>query len=77
MYGNVGAPKRLDFTVIGKAANVAARLSAQCKTLDQSLLLSGDAARHVAENLHSLGTQRLHNITEDIEVFVVAGADFG
>ena len=77
MYGNVGAPKRLDFTVIGTAANVAARLSAHCKTLEQSLLLSADVARHVPEDLHSLGTQRLHNVADDLEVFVVAGAEFG
>lgn len=77
MYGNVGAPKRLDFTVIGTAANVAARLSGQCKTLEQSLLMSADVARHVSEDLHSLGTRRLHNIADDIEVFVVGGADFG
>ena len=77
MYGNVGAPKRLDFTVIGTAANVAARLSAHCKTLEQSLLLSADVATHVAENLRSLGSQRLHNVADDLEVFVVAGAEFG
>jgi len=77
MYGNVGAPKRLDFTVIGTAANIAARLSTHCKALEQSLLLSADVAQHLSENLHSLGTQRLHNVAEDLEVFVIGGADFG
>lgn len=77
MYGNVGAPKRLDFTVIGTAANIAARLSAHCKTLEQSLVMSADVARHIPENLHSLGTQRLRNVAEDLEVFAVGGAEFG
>ncbi len=77
MYGNVGTPKRLDFTVIGTAANVAARLSQECKALEQSLVLSADVARHAPENLHSLGTRRLRNIVQDIEVFVVAGTEFG
>lgn len=77
MYGNVGAPKRLDFTVIGSAANIAARLSTHCRTREQSLLMSVDVARHVTENLHSLGNQRFHNVTEDVEVFVIAGSEFG
>jgi len=76
-YGNVGAPRRLDFTVVGTAANIAARLSAHCKALEQSLLLSADVARHLSEGLHSLGTQRLHNVADEIEVFVIGGADFG
>lgn len=57
LYGNVGSPKRLDFTVIGTAANIAARLSGHCTTLEQSLLLSADVAQHLQANLHSLGTQ--------------------
>jgi class 3 adenylate cyclase len=76
-YGNVGAPKRLDFTVIGTAANVAARLSEECKALEQSLVLSADVAKYAPENLHSLGPRRLRNIAQDIEVFVIAGAEFG
>ncbi len=77
MYGNVGAPKRLDFTVIGSAANVAARLSSHCKTLGQTLLLSADVARYVPEALQSLGHQRFHNVAEELEVFAVAGTEFG
>ena len=77
MYGNVGSPKRLDFTVIGTATNIAARLSGHCKTLEQSLLLSADVARHLPDTLHSLGAQRLHNVADDLEVFVIGGADFG
>ena len=77
MYGNVGAPKRLDFTVIGSAANVAARLSAQCKVLDQSLLLSAEVAKRAPDDLHSLGNQHLHNVAADVEVFAVGGANHG
>ncbi len=77
MYGNVGAPKRLDFTVIGTAANVAARLSAQCKTLEQSLLVSADVARYSPEGLQSLGSQELRNLSGDLEVFGLSGAAFG
>ena len=77
MYGNVGAPNRLDLTVIGTAANVAARLSAQCKVLDQSLLLSADIAGYVPDELRSLGEQELANVADALEVFVVAGGHYG
>ncbi len=73
MYGNVGAPERLDFTVIGTAANVAARLSAQCKTLEKPLLMSAAVAEHVPEGLESLGSQSLRHVREAVEVFAVAG----
>jgi hypothetical protein len=63
--------------VIGTAGNVAARLSEECKVLGQSFLLSADVARYASQNLHSLGTRQLHNLREDIEVFVVAGAELG
>lgn len=77
MYGNVGAPKRLDYTVIGRAANVAARLSERCKTLGQSLLLSAEVAKRTPDDLHSLGKQHLHHVAEDVEVFTVGGESFG
>jgi len=76
-YGNVGAPKRLDFTVIGTAANVAARLSAHCKVLKQPLLISAEVARHAPEGLRSLGSHELHNLSADLEVFGPAGEVFG
>ena len=77
MYGNVGAPKRLDFTVIGSAANVAARLSGECKSLGQSLLLSAEIAKRTPDDLQSLGKQQLRHFSEDVEVFTVGGANYG
>ncbi len=77
MYGNVDAPMRLDFTVIGSAVNIAARLSEQCKALDQPLLLSSEIAGHVPDGLHSLGKQRLRHVSEDVELFGLGGASFG
>jgi adenylate cyclase len=76
MYGNVGAPKRLDFTVIGQAANVAARLSGLCRELDRSMLFSAEAARRAPEGLRCLGARQLRNVSEKLEVFAPAGMDF-
>lgn len=41
-YGNVGAPERLDFTVMGKAVNLCARIESLCSRLSASLLASQD-----------------------------------
>ena len=40
IYGNVGAPSRLDFTVMGPAVNRTARLESLTKQTDQPLLMS-------------------------------------
>src|SRR6185436_19984194 len=38
LYGNIGAPERLDFTVVGSAVNEASRIEGMCRTLQRKLL---------------------------------------
>ena len=40
LYGNVGSPRRLDFTVLGPAVNETARIEALCGSLEQSVIVS-------------------------------------
>ena len=40
LYGNVGSPRRLDFTVLGPAVNEAARIEALCGSLEQHVIVS-------------------------------------
>src|SRR5215208_5488816 len=42
MYGNIGSDTRLDFTVIGPAVNLTARIESMCRQLGRQLLLSAD-----------------------------------
>ena len=44
MYGNIGGDARLDFTVIGPAVNLTARIESMCKNLQRSPLLLVEAA---------------------------------
>jgi adenylate cyclase len=49
MYGNIGVAERFQFTVIGAAANEAARLAGLCKTLSQPVLMSSHRLRGVEQ----------------------------
>jgi adenylate cyclase len=69
IYGNIGAPKRLDFTVIGPAVNMVTRIEGLTKELKQPILVSRDfAALAGAENFASQGTFELKGIEGKREV---------
>ena len=69
LYGNVGTPSRIEFTVIGAAANEAARIEALCKDLGAPLIVSEAVARYLSCPLRSLGRQRLRGVGEPIALF--------
>jgi len=70
MFGNIGASRRLDFTVIGPAVNHAARLEKLCSALDRSVLLSAAMAELLpAAAVESLGAQTLKDIDVAQEIY--------
>ena len=74
MYGNIGVPERLEFSVIGPAANEVARIEGQTKKLGRWVLVSGDFANNLKTDWVSLGRQELKGVTNPIEVFGLPGA---
>ncbi|MDH3378930.1 MAG: adenylate/guanylate cyclase domain-containing protein [Gammaproteobacteria bacterium] len=70
-YGNIGVPERLEFTVIGAAANEAARLEGLCKTLDQPLLISSAFEECFPGELISLGFHSLRGVSAPVEIFTL------
>jgi adenylate cyclase len=71
MWGNVGAPERLDFTVIGSACNEAARLEGMCRILDRPVILSAELARLASVPLVSLGFHALRGVRQAHELFTL------
>jgi adenylate cyclase len=55
LYGNIGGGNRLDFTCIGPAVNLAARLEKLAGKLGESVLASAAFARHCQTPLRSMG----------------------
>jgi len=72
-YGNIGTADRLEFSVIGSAANEAARIEAMCKTLEVSPVVSEEFARHVPEQVRALGRHALRGVAEPRELYTLRG----
>ncbi|WP_170417277.1 DUF427 domain-containing protein [Ruegeria atlantica] len=72
-YGNVGSRERLDFTVIGQAANIAARLGEYGKTRNHRIVVSSDIVPACANAL-PLGDVKLHNVSKPVESYALRTA---
>ncbi|WP_050931644.1 adenylate/guanylate cyclase domain-containing protein [Aestuariivita boseongensis] len=74
LYGNIGAPSRLDFTVIGPAVNAASRILGMCSALDQQILISSLVAQPVLQDrpaLVSVGQYRLRGVRDRQELYTL------
>jgi adenylate cyclase len=69
MYGNIGSDTRLDFTVIGPAVNLTARIESMCRELGRQLLLSSDFVGRGGIAAQSLGRFSLKGVGADQEIF--------
>lgn len=69
MYANIGTPERIEFTVIGKAANESARIESKCKELSATILVSDEFVRMLPGEWHSHGKFELRNIGRPIEIY--------
>ena len=69
-YGNVGGRRRLDFTVIGPAVNLAARLEGLTRELGVPLLMSEAFAGALGQEMLSLGHHAIRGLDRTEQVFV-------
>lgn len=70
MFGNIGVPARLSFSVIGPVVNEVARMDDASKALGRSVLVTDDIAKAAPERWVSLGLQKLAGVPKPVELFV-------
>ena len=73
-YGNIGIPQRLQFTVIGPAANEASRIESMTKDLGEPVLTSRRFAEGYGRALVSRGEHALKGVTGMQELFALPAA---
>ena len=69
MYGNIGVPERIEFSVIGAAANEVARLEGLTKELGETVVVSNAFAALLPIDWQSLGRHALRGVSNEQEVF--------
>jgi len=71
MYGNIGAPDRLDFTAIGPAVNVASRIEGLCRRLGCPVLISEAVSSQCGELLAPMGSHPMRGVKEPVTLFTL------
>ena len=74
MYGNIGGGNRLDFTCIGPAVNLAARLEKIAATLGETIVASADFASHCPRKFMRRGKFSVAGFLAPQTVFILARA---
>ncbi len=70
MFGNIGVPSRLAFSVIGQTVHAAARMESLTKTLG-SILVTEDIARNVSQETRFAGTHELIGFEEPVNLYTI------
>jgi adenylate cyclase len=71
-YGNIGSANRLDFTAIGAAVNLTARLEGLTGQLGEPLILSEEIVRRTKRRTRTLGSFILKGVPDTVEAFGLA-----
>ncbi|MGQ0545477.1 MAG: adenylate/guanylate cyclase domain-containing protein [Betaproteobacteria bacterium] len=71
LYGNIGTPERLEFSVIGAAANETARIETLCKRTGRDVVVSRAVADALGAKWPGLGSFELPGVERPMEVLAL------
>lgn len=75
-YGNIGSRDRLDFTVVGRTVNEAARIAGLCHEHSANMIMSSKfvtaLGKHPEVKFISIGNHGLRGVTKPMELFMLA-----
>ncbi len=77
LYGNIGSGNRLDFTCIGPAVNLAARLEKLAGRLGRTVLASQEFAKYCHRDLVPIGKFTVAGFAEEQTAFGLGDEGFG
>ncbi|NNJ73953.1 MAG: adenylate/guanylate cyclase domain-containing protein, partial [Anderseniella sp.] len=68
LYGNIGSTTRIDFTVLGQAVNITARIEGFCSRLEIPLLFSREFADQTGEAGRVVANETLKGYDDQFEI---------
>ncbi len=75
MFGNIGIPTRLAFSVIGPTVNEAARITDLCRELQEEILVSAAFRDTAGGRWTAKGEYELRNVNQPVSLFAPSGPD--
>jgi adenylate cyclase len=69
VYGNIGASRRLDFTVMGAAVNLVSRIQGLTAKTGETLLYSKEVAEHLTEMSEPFGSYDLKGVLLPVDIY--------
>ena len=73
--GNVGTKQRLDYTALGPAMNIVARLESEAKARDCAILIGSGTADLASVDLNEVGEMTIKGVSEPIMGYVPRDPD--
>ncbi len=73
LFGNIGVPERLEFSVIGPVANEVARLEGLTKQLGRTVVVSGEFAQNVDIPWEHMGDHTLRGVDAKRPIYALPG----